>query len=147
MSERPTRILISGPRSWENDKPIRKLLLRLIDIYGQEGFLVIVGGAGGVDKLTYHACWDLGIHCAEIRALWPHFNHSAGPKRNRMMLSLEPDRVIALHWDINESKGTLDCLNQAQELGIPTRLIIIKKVIACPSVKWWRERQAERRKK
>jgi hypothetical protein len=42
---------------------------------------------------------------------WANHGKAAGPIRNRKMLDLKPDLVLAFHADLTNSKGTKDCSN------------------------------------
>jgi hypothetical protein len=39
-----------------------------------------------------------------------------------MMLDLKPDLVIAFHEDLNVSKGTMDCILEANRRGIKVEI-------------------------
>lgn len=56
-------------------------------------------------------------------AEWEKYGKSAGPIRNRQMLDENPDLVIAFHDDIESSKGTKDCIKEAEKRGIEVQLI------------------------
>ena len=59
----------------------------------------------------------------QMKAHWDKYGRSAGPIRNRYMLDLKPDVVIGFSNDIQNSKGTKDCLGEAKKRGIKTILI------------------------
>ena len=54
---------------------------------------------------------------------WTKFGTKAGPIRNREMLDLQPDLVIAFHRNLKKSKGTIDTVMEANRRGIPVWLI------------------------
>jgi len=127
------RIVVTGARSWENPRPIQQVFMKLIPLNNRD-YLIITGGATGVDKIAAEEAGYRGAHVAVIKAMWPAYSHAAGPYRNKVMLSLKPSLVLAFHWDIeHESKGTKDCLRQAEALGLRTKLIKVPKHIAMPS--------------
>lgn len=65
-----------------------------------------------------------GYPLIEIPADWTTYGKAAGPIRNRQMLDLNPDIVIAFHNDITSSKGTKDTVTEAKRRGIPRVEII-----------------------
>ena len=99
------RILICGPRSWTNPRPMAVIIERELEVYKKETLLVIVGGAAGVDLLTEPVCHSRGVHTALVQALWDVYHRSAGPRRNGVMMSLEPHQVYAFHFSPRASVG------------------------------------------
>lgn len=141
------RIVVSGARSWENPLPIREVMRRLSDIYyADQELLIITGGAPGVDTIVKREAEKLGVHVAEIDALWAAFNRSAGPRRNSVMLALEPRWLICFHWDLTESRGTRNCWEQAERQGIRRRLIQVPLHVAVPSTKAFADAKAEKKR-
>lgn len=121
------RVLITGPREWTNPKPIESELETLIARYRSRNLLVIVGGARGVDTLAEAAAKDRGVHVAHIDALWDSYHRGAGTMRNGVMLSLKPHLVLAFHWDLRASRGTLNCVNQAKAAKRKVRVVLVPK--------------------
>lgn len=137
----------TGARSWENPEPVRKVLTRLSGQYGYGRLVVIEGGAPGLDKVVREEAEAAGIHCMEIKALWHKTNRAAGPIRNKVMLGFNPRFVLGWHWDWEESKGTADCCNQAEELGIKTIRFTVPRRVAMPSAFDLMDAQAAKRAK
>lgn len=54
-----------------------------------------------------------------VHANWEAFGAAAGPVRNRWMLDLEPDLVIAFPG----GKGTKNMIEQAKKRGVPVMVI------------------------
>jgi hypothetical protein len=127
------RVLITGSRSWENERVIRQVLNRLIERQPPRSILIIAGGAPGVDTIAEREAKKLGIHVARIDALWDSYERSAGPTRNGVMLALKPRLVIAFHWNLADSKGTKNCVERAERKGIPVKRIEIPRAVAMPS--------------
>jgi hypothetical protein len=139
------RFLITGARSWESPAAIRAVLRKLLETRRADRLLLIVGGAPGVDTIAANEAAALGIHVAVVPALWQPYGRSAGPRRNRIMLSLEPQFVVAFHWDLDSSKGTADCVRAARALDIPVKVVLRTRRQAMPSVDDWyraKERKA-----
>lgn len=108
-------LLVCGSRDWDDPERIAAA----IDRHAPD--LVVQGGASGADTLAKRYCDAVGIHCATIPALWKHYGKAAGPKRNRAMLLVRPDRVIA--FPVEQSRGTLDMIAAAKAEGIPVEII------------------------
>ncbi len=109
-------ILITGSREWTNGRRIVERLLQEPD-----GTVIIEGGAMGADSFAAHAAMALGFKRIEVRADWGKYGKSAGPIRNRQMLDMKPDLVLA--FCKNRSRGTMDCVNEALARKIPVELV------------------------
>ncbi len=108
------KVLICGSRTWENTPRLYAELDRLVG--NKVRSTVITGGAIGADKLADD--WaNIRKHDRIIcPANWRGHGKAAGPIRNRLMLDLCPDMVIAF-FD-GDSPGTRDCVNEAKRRGI-----------------------------
>ena len=114
------KILITGSRYWNTNEDWWKINNVLHDATVATDIL-IAGGAPGVDTLA--AQWARTAlpnrRCLILRAQWDIHGKAAGPIRNREMLDLQPDIVIAFHDNLAQSKGTKDCVEEAVRRGIP----------------------------
>jgi hypothetical protein len=107
------RILFCGDRNWSNYKVICDVMADL------EPDLVIEGEAKGADLLASDAAEYFGIPVLRFPANWDKYGRAAGPIRNtRMLKEGMPDLVVAFHDDIQNSKGTLNMVNQALKQGL-----------------------------
>ena len=107
------RILFCGDRNWTNYKVICDVMADL------NPDLVIEGEAKGADSLARDAAEYFGIPVLPFPADWDKYGRAAGPIRNTQMLKEGmPDVVIAFHDDIQNSKGTLNMVNQALKQGL-----------------------------
>lgn len=84
---------------------------------------VIVGDANGIDKLIRISCNKLKIPCEVFIADWDKYGKMAGPIRNKLMLNENPDLVLAIHPNLKDSKGTMNCIKQALDRNIPVKFI------------------------
>jgi hypothetical protein len=114
------RVLVCGSRDLGREwlKKIRDRLEKL-----PPDTVIVEGGARGADLLARTAALDTGLNVIEIPANWRKYGPSAGPIRNRQMLDLAPGLVIAFHPNVEESKGTKDCVGQAKRRGISVEII------------------------
>ena len=110
-------VVICGSRDWAHPQPIMERLKKLPPLS-----LVVEGGCDGADLMARRIALRLGHDVIEYPANWEGRNKAAGPYRNRRMLSLPPDLVIAFHDDLENSKGTKDCVNEAKKRGIPVEV-------------------------
>jgi hypothetical protein len=91
------------------------------DIFGlTRGSLVLHGGARGLDMLADHYGRQLArqraLHVVRVDALWNAYGKSAGPKRNRVMMTLRPDFAFAYPTG---GPGTQDMLDLLAEANVP----------------------------
>lgn len=119
------RLLIAGSRDWEPSGLIKRDLLGLMKDLNlkPKNLLVIHGGAKGVDTTAGKVANSLGVHTACVDALWSSYGRSAGPTRNAMMLTLEPNEAFAYSKDIDASKGTLNMVTLLNSRSIPVKII------------------------
>ena len=112
-------ILVCGDRYWSNYELIKRVIMELAQEYTLK---IINGGCCGADKIRSYVCEELNIIYQEVPANWAMYGKAAGPRRNRIMLDLKPDLVLAFHDKIEESKGTKDCINEAKKRKIKVKL-------------------------
>ena len=115
------KILVCGDRDWTDKELIRKELSDWYKLFPD--LEIIQGGCQGVDIMAKECCYELGIPCETFEADWVKYGKSAGPIRNRKMLDQKPDLVLAFHSHITKSKGTKDCIFEANRRGIEVRII------------------------
>ena len=116
------RVLVTGDRFWECKALADRVVAPSGSRYGAD-LVVIHGGAAGVDTSFHLACQKHGVTLKPFRTNWQALGKLAGPERNREMVASGPDLCIALHRQIEASKGTKDCVRQALAAGIPVWLI------------------------
>ncbi len=112
------KLLVCGGRTYKDMRAAfaaMDLLDRLNPIT-----LVIQGGAHGADEIA--KCWAKlsNVECREVKADWKALGKSAGPIRNKQMLEMKPDRVLALPG----GSGTANMVKQARTAGIPITEIL-----------------------
>jgi hypothetical protein len=120
MQERSLRglkILITGDRNWTNWEVVADALSEF-----PRSALVIHGGAKGADTIAGKLAEQLGFSVHREPAQWEKYGRAAGPVRNKVMLDMEPDIVLAFHDDLENSKGTRHCVESAKKRGIEVRL-------------------------
>ena len=111
------KILITGGRYWSDRDKISNALFDA----SAPGDIIIEGGAPGADTIARQVCdWMRPRRrWIELRADWELYGKAAGPIRNREMLDLQPEIVLAFHEDLANSRGTKDCAEEAIRRGIP----------------------------
>lgn len=114
------RIVICGARDWTNVAAIEARIMFHKCITHRTA--IIEGGAPGADRIAGDLAKRLGLPHIRVEANWLFYKKAAGPRRNRWMLDLEPDMVLAFHSDIESSKGTKDCITEAYRRKIPYEL-------------------------
>lgn len=112
------KVLVCGDRNWNNYWAIYDVLHRL-----DRSSVIIHGAARGADTMAGVIAKNLGF--AEIVAVpadWEQYGRAAGPIRNKKMLDMDPDLVLAFHSDIQNSKGTLNMVTIAKKKGVEVRI-------------------------
>ena len=117
------KILICGDRNWTDARFILKTLRQVVEELNliPKKTLIIDGGARGADEFGNYAAMQLGCQTKRVFAEWFKFGKAAGPIRNRKMLKLKPQLVLAFHNNLQESKGTKDMMSIATKAGISVR--------------------------
>lgn len=110
------RLLVCGDRHWGDKEMVWAELDKYYELHGRE-LLIISGGAKGADTIAQG--WAIANHIDHLIRYprWDEEGKSAGPKRNARMLKHRPDKVLAFHDDIKESKGTRDMVTKAKRSG------------------------------
>jgi hypothetical protein len=100
-------VIMCGDRNWNNFKIIERVFSSFPITK------VIHGDCRGADKISGYIAHCRGIEVIPVPAKWELFGKGAGPRRNREMLTYNPELVIAFHDNIENSKGTKDMINAA----------------------------------
>ena len=130
------RVIVCGDRHWgvaRKNAPTSKVELAesqrrtihdRIKRLSQAAYVeVIVGGATGADSYAESEARALNLDVRVVQAQWGRYGDGAGPKRNRKMLSLRPDLVIAFHRDLLKSRGTRHMVTIARKAGVTVEVI------------------------
>ena len=110
------KVLVTGSRNWTDFGAIKARLAEL-----PADTVIIEGGASGADALARTAARKLRLYAITAYADWNLHGKAAGPKRNRIMLDLQPDLVLGFR--INQSPGATDCIEEAKRRGIPVEVV------------------------
>jgi hypothetical protein len=93
----------------------RKLDTVLDALHARAPFdLLIHGAAPGADTLANLWAFSRGVQPAACPALWDFYDKKAGPIRNRAMLLLKPNFVVAFPGH----NGTADMCEAALQAGV-----------------------------
>lgn len=112
------KVVVCGDRNWNNYSVIYDVLSKL-----DRDAIIIHGGASGADSIAGDIAAKLGFKVVRVVADWGKYGISAGPIRNRKMLDMNPNLVLAFHNNIENSKGTKDCVEEAKKRGIDIQII------------------------
>jgi hypothetical protein len=139
---RPSRLLVTGSRSFADASVMTEALLSAIDDYCLGLKVVVVhGNARGADRIAADAARQLGLLEPEAHdAEWDgpcrptcQRGHrrpgrgggticpAAGNYRNQAMVDLGADLVLAFPLGQSMFTGTRDCMRRAVAAGIPVR--------------------------
>lgn len=89
----------------------------LVEKFGGRGFMIVHGACKGADKLAALAAERRGVRTEAhpVAAVdWGRYGKAAGPIRNRKMLSLGADLVVAFPG----GRGTEDMAERAEHAGV-----------------------------
>lgn len=115
-------VVVCGSRNWGAYEPIHN---RLSALPGEHEGITIIHGACSrkvagrevsADMLADKAARELGFTVDRHPADWMKYGRGAGMIRNRAMLDLGPDLVLAFQH--NGSPGTADTIREARRRGI-----------------------------
>lgn len=116
------KVVVTGDRAWADAKPISAVLTGLVaEAHAREERLELIHGAApGVDTLVDAWVGIPGVKVTAVPANWKDLGKRAGPLRNRVMLDMGPELVVAFHDDLEgASRGTQDCVVEAMARDIP----------------------------
>lgn len=105
------RLLICGGREFNDMDKLHAAIMKLPFM----PTIVIEGGARGTDRLAKTWAIKHGIHYAEVPALWDQYEKTAGPRRNKAMLTLNPEYCLAMPG----GNGTADMVKKCNARCIP----------------------------
>jgi hypothetical protein len=111
----PVRIIVCGGRDYAD----RAFVFQVLDkIHTLRGICEIIQGEcpTGADRFAREWAINMGQEPTRCRAEWEKYGKRAGPIRNRQMLELKPDGVVAFDTG---GPGTRDMITAAQEAGVP----------------------------
>lgn len=117
MTKQKTKYIITGSRYATDEDYIHSILNYHLSGQPPESVLIIHGGCRGADQIADKYARSAGIEVKQYKPEWNIYGRKAGPIRNSMMLGENKEaRVIAFLRP--ESRGTQDCINKANILGM-----------------------------
>jgi len=116
------KVLVTGSRDFDDGQTVMDAIWA--EQVEGERLLVINGGARGADTMANTVATRLpNMLSVTVPADWDNDGrYAAGPIRNRAMLDLAPDVVLAFYKEGARNVGTQDCVNAATERGIPVKV-------------------------
>ena len=112
------KVLVCGDRNWINSTAMIREFEKL-----PKDTVIIEGDARGADKWAGKLGKSLfGFEIVVVPADWEKYGRSAGPIRNKVMLDMKPDLVLAFHSNIEESKGTKNMVAIARRAGVDVKI-------------------------
>jgi hypothetical protein len=116
-------ILVTGARDWTDTK----LVYNVLQKYKNKKCVLIHGDCIGLDKIAGKIGDELGMEIKCCPADWKRFGRAAGPIRNKEMithlLEYKKHYMFAFHDNIELSRGTKNCVKQANKMKIPITII------------------------
>lgn len=108
----PLRVIVCGGRDYDDYEHVCKTLDGWRVSFPH--IVVIHGNARGADSLADRWAKERGVKSWPVPAQWKRDGRKAGPLRNRRMLGMSPDVVIAFPG----GRGTGDMIRQAEAAGV-----------------------------
>jgi hypothetical protein len=116
------RILITGSRDWfDQEKMWGALDKYLLTFLPEDDMIIVHGDARGADRMAKKWAIDRGVEYEDHPADWDKHPKAAGPIRNREMLKLGADVVLA--FPLPASIGTYDMIKIAEKAGVFVKVI------------------------
>lgn len=129
------RVLVTGSRDWPEPldvwRRLHALAIRAYGDYDGGHQLTVVHGdwPAGVDHFTHmwvkaqhKEIWKPVIITEDPHpAKWEKYGRAAGPLRDQEMV--DAGAGLCLAWNLNNSRGTADCVRRARAAGIPVELV------------------------
>lgn len=110
-------VLVCGSRMWRAKDGIKGALrTRLSEL--PKNTVVVSGAAQGADLYADQVASELGYDRLIVPANWTRHGKMAGPIRNRVMLDMKPELVLAYPYPGQASGGTFDTVTEARRRGI-----------------------------
>lgn len=113
-------VIVCGGRGYNDYKAVQEAL----DQLRNRITILAHGDALGADSMADSWALENATQVARFPADWESYKMAAGPIRNRAMLLIKPDLVIAFPG----GAGTADMVKAAQQYGVA-----VWKPVACPS--------------
>jgi hypothetical protein len=114
MTTAPTRVLVTGSRTWTDNAVIRDALAP----FRAPGAVLVHGDAPGADRIAAAIWRSWGLGTEPHPAHWAQHGRAAGFLRNRHMVALGADVCVAFIRDHSRGAGHTAAL--AERAGIPT---------------------------
>ena len=110
------KVLVCGGRDYNDYGHLKRVMSNFVASRGidKEEIHIIHGGALGADSMAEFWANENGIKTLVFQADWTQHGKAAGPIRNRQMLNVGPDIVIAFPG----GPGTENMIELAKEAGI-----------------------------
>lgn len=117
------KVLVTGSREFDNYQLVYDMLDQVWLTKPASGMIVIHGAARGADSIA--DVWATNrdaVTVVRCPANWKmEGRFAAGPKRNRRMLELGPDLVLAFFQRGAGNRGTKNMVGQSKNAGIEVR--------------------------
>lgn len=115
--------LVTGSRNWPDPVFVWNVL-------NQKGPDLVIHGAcpTGADDHTKEWCFKTQTPQILMPAQWDKYGKSAGPNRNMGMCDMAKSmmlcghEVIVLAFPMEDSKGTIHCMDYARKIGLEVKV-------------------------
>lgn len=110
------RFIVTGNRDYADVATMRAVLVCV-----PRGSIIVHGAATGADSIAHDLCNEFGLVSEPHPAQWAKWGKAAGPIRNREMVALGANGILAFGdlFDGTKHTGTGDCFFAALRAAIP----------------------------
>ena len=115
------KIAVVGSRDFKDEDFIIETLHNETKFLPPEGYIIISGGAKGVDTIAENFAKEMDLKTKIFLPDWNRYGKRAGFLRNELIIN-EADKVIAF-WD-GSSKGTKHSIDLAIKAGKPLDIYV-----------------------
>ena len=105
--------LICGGRDFSDVEMFDNAMSDIMNRFGHPS-QIVHGAAKGADSMAGELAKRMAIDVVSCPANWKKLGRSAGPIRNRRMLSYQPDKIIAFPG----GRGTADMIEKGRKAKI-----------------------------
>jgi len=118
----PRRVLVTGSR----DFPDQTFVFAKLNEFFADPYGILIHGNCPTGADYYAHQWaqrQRDVYEIALDAKWDNFSprRLAGHHRNAVMISLDPNLVVAFYAKGSANKGTQDCVDRAEAAGIEVR--------------------------
>lgn len=120
LSSQTINIGMVGSRNYYDEINVRLVVDAIPIAFWKKNFVIVSGGAKGVDSWAIDEAKELDLATMVLRAEWNRFGKGAGMIRNELLVNT--CHLLFVFWD-GSSPGTRHVMSHAKKTSTPYKLI------------------------